>query len=150
VHVNLYQCESISTSVNELTCAGGPASTISDKFAPARARARARARVQVLRPISVAEILEPVSGMGRSLSAWRAPTWNRGTSHKISWRMNRGKVRVRPRDTHTHTHTHTLSLSLSLSHTHTHAHTHTHTPTHVCVCVCVAEMNMQMLMRVQE
>jgi len=50
--------------------------------------------VSVLRPISVAEVIEPATGMGRSLSQWRAPTWNRGTSHKISWRMNRGKANM--------------------------------------------------------
>ena len=44
--------------------------------------------VSVLRPISVAEVIEPATGMGRSLSSWsRSTTWNRGTSHKISWRM---------------------------------------------------------------
>jgi len=67
------------------------ASTLSDR-SPSCACARAHA--QVLKAISVAEVIEPASGMGRSL-AWRVPTWNRGTSHKISWRMNRGKVRVR-------------------------------------------------------
>lgn len=50
--------------------------------------------VSVLRPISVAEVIEPATGMGRSLSSWRSSTWNRGTSHKISWRMNRGKANM--------------------------------------------------------
>ena len=48
--------------------------------------------LSVLRPISVADITEPASGMGRSIAHWRGATWNRGTTHRISWRMNRGKA----------------------------------------------------------
>lgn len=55
---------------------------------------RGMAFVSVLRPVSVAEIMEPATGMGRSLTTWNRSTWNRGTSHKISWRMNRGKANI--------------------------------------------------------
>uniref|UniRef100_A0A7S4NIR7 Uncharacterized protein n=2 Tax=Guillardia theta TaxID=55529 RepID=A0A7S4NIR7_GUITH len=47
--------------------------------------------VSVLRPVSVAEISEPSSGIGRTLS-WRIPTWNRGSVHTIRWKMHRGKA----------------------------------------------------------
>ena len=50
--------------------------------------------VSILRPISVADITEPPTGLGRSLTSWRAPTWSRGKTHRICWKMHRGKSQV--------------------------------------------------------
>ncbi|KAJ1491454.1 hypothetical protein T484DRAFT_1933209, partial [Baffinella frigidus] len=51
--------------------------------------------VSILRPISVADITDPPTGLGRSLvGGWRTPTWNRGTPHRICWKMHRGKSQV--------------------------------------------------------
>lgn len=48
--------------------------------------------VSILRPISVADILEPPWGM-KNLS-WRNTTWPRGSTHTIKWKLYKGKASI--------------------------------------------------------